>query len=115
MKSGDDIFQLYETRRGEGGKDRLVTDGTLVRAIPSGERRVPAGKTHTIEAVTIYHLPTTSSDEFAATLILDSPAFASSTHVLFARDHKLKERVRKQPSPDDVALAKEQLKAITAI
>ncbi len=113
--TGDDIFQLFETQRGEGGKDNLVTNGTLVKATPIQERKVSAGNTHTIEAVTVYHLPTTPADEFAATLVLDSPAFMPSTHVLFARNYQPKERVRKQPSRDEIEMAKEQLSSITAI
>lgn len=110
------LLRLYETRRGEGGLDQLVTDGTLVKATPIEERTVHAGEFHTIEAITIYHLPTTPSEQLAATLVLDSPSFTKTTHVLLDNSKPVTvERQRRALEPESVEIAKEQLSRITRI
>lgn len=77
-----DLLRLFRTRRQVGGKDILVTDGTVVRPVPILNREVPAGKMHTIEANIIYHLTTIPEEQLTATLVLDSPAFVDTTDVL---------------------------------
>lgn len=76
------LLRLFQTRRNPGGKDVLVTDGTVVRPVPVLNREVPAGKIHTIEANIIYHMTTIPVEQLTATLVLDSPAFADTTDVL---------------------------------
>lgn len=104
------LLRLYETRRGEGGRDQLVTDGTIVKATPIEDRTVHAGEFHTIEAITIYHLPTTPSEQLAATLVLDSPAFINTTYVLLDNSEPVTiNRERKPLETNDIMTAKEQL------
>lgn len=76
------LLRLYQTMRRPDGLDVLVTDGSVVRPVPTLDREIPAGKVHTIEANVIYHLTTIPADQLTATLVLDSPAFVDTTDVL---------------------------------
>jgi hypothetical protein len=78
------LIRLYKTERKPNGLDFLVTDGTVVRAVPVDNKDVSAGRYHTIEANVIYHLTTIPQDQLTATLVLDSPAFVYSTDVLIS-------------------------------
>lgn len=110
----NELYRLYETRRLEGGKDLLVTDGTIVKSTIIEERRILSGGFHEIEALTVYHLPTTPPDQFAATLVLDSPAFVNNTHVLLNNDLPIPiNRERKSVDREIIILAREQLRRIT--
>lgn len=104
------VFRLYETKRNPGGLDELVTDGAIVKALPVKERHISEGNFHRIEAITVYHLPTTPSEQLAATLVLDSPAFVNSTYVLI--DNKVGKTIfrrRLVVDRESVEIAKEQL------
>ncbi len=108
------LLRLYETNRNPNGLDILETDGTIVKATPIRNRVVQAGEFHTIEALNIYHIPTTPSEHLAATLVLDSPSFTNTTHVLLNNSEPITiERVRKPLKPESIAIAKEQLGRIT--
>ncbi len=105
------VWRRYETRRNPGGRDDLITDGTVVKAVPVLNREIPAGNFHTIEAVTVYHIPTTPPEQLAATLVLDSPAFVGTTYVLLDNSAGTPmERQRRELERDNIELAKEQLK-----
>ncbi len=108
------ILRLYETRRNANGIDELVTDGTIVKATPIEDREIHAGEFHSIEAMKVYHKPTTPSDRLAATLVLDSPAFTKTTHVLLANSEPITlERRRIALEQESIEVAKEQLSKIT--
>lgn len=69
---------------------------------------------HTIAAINILHLPTTPTEQLAATLVLDSRAFTKNTYVLLNNSEPITiERQRKPLEPENVAIAKEQLSRIT--
>lgn len=78
------LIRLYRTERKPNGLDFLVTDGTVVRAVPVDNREVATGRYHTIEANVIYHLTTIPQDQLTGTLVLDSPTFVDSTDVLIS-------------------------------
>lgn len=100
--------RLFTTRRNGNGQDDLLQDGRLVRPVPILDRSVPAGQTHTIEAG-VYHITTIPVDELAATLVVDSPAFAMTTHVLLNDARSEIDRKREIVDATTVALTKEQL------
>ena len=107
----NNLLRLYETRRNPGGNDQLVTDGTIVRVTPIQERNISEGNFHTIEAIDVYHKPTTPFEQLAATLVLDSPAFTNTTHVLLDNNESVTvERQRKPLERESIEIAKEQLK-----
>jgi hypothetical protein len=108
--SEKNLLRLYETRRNPEGQDELVTNGMIVRATAVEERNILAGDFHTIEAINVYHKPTTPSEQLAATLVLDSPAFTNTTHVLLDNEGFTVERKRKPLDLKSIGIAKEQLK-----
>lgn len=103
------LLRVFETRRNPGGRDRLVTDGALVRAVPLIDRQASAGQVHTIEADVVYHLPTVSPEQLTATLVLDSQAFAVSTHVLLDSASLRIDRTRTPVDRSSALLAKAQM------
>ncbi len=103
------VFRLFETRRNPRGQDTLVTDGTLVRPIPILKRKIPTGQSHSIEAEKIYHLTTIPATQLAATLVIDSPAFGKTTHVLLKERLQEILRIRKPIEYSQAVLAKKQL------
>lgn len=102
------LSRLFTTRRSDNGQDNLIQDGALVRPIPFLDRSITAGKTHTIEAG-VYHITTIPSTALAATLVLDSPAFAITTHVLIDDMRPEILRSRQAVGDDDKNTAKTQL------
>lgn len=76
------LLRLFRTMRNPGGRDVLVTDGTVVRPVPTRHREAQTGDIHTIEANVVYHLTTIPEEQLTATLVLDSPAFTDTTDVL---------------------------------
>ena len=111
LMTENNLLRLYETRRNPGGNDQLVTDGTIVRVTPIQERNISEGNFHTIEAIDVYHKPTTPFEQLAATLVLDSPAFTNTTHVLLDNNESVTvERQRKPLERESIEIAKEQLK-----
>lgn len=111
VEPGDELLQIYETIRNSDGKDSLVTSGTMVIVKPTESRSIKAGNCHTIEAINTYHKPTTPSEKLAATLVLDSPAFTNTTHVLLNAigDNKPIKRQRLSLDRESVETAKKQL------
>ena len=90
-----------------------ITDGTIVKATPIEDRTVHAGEFHTIEGIKVFHIPTTPSDQLAATLVLDSPAFTNTTYVLLDNSEPVSiSRERIPLKTNDIMIAKEQLQSI---
>lgn len=103
------LFRLFETRRSPAGRDVLVTDGSVVKAVPIRERVVPVGSSHTIVADTVYHKPTTSFTGISATLVLDSHSISSTTRVLLPSNEPRMDRQRRTVTKDEAQRAKGQL------
>ena len=109
------LLRLFHTRRNVGGNDMLVTDGRVVRPVPTLNREVPAGNIHTIEANIIYHLTTISENQLTATLVLDSPAFVDSTDVLINSASPQLSGVQIESAMTEVANARRSVNYTTTV
>lgn len=79
-----DLLRVFRATKTPGKPDALTTDGTIVRASLTEQLVVPAGATHTIEPG-VFHLPTIGLNQFAATLVLDSPSLGYKPRILINR------------------------------
>ena len=102
------LARLFRTMRNAKGEDVLMNDGTHVKPIPILERHIPSGQIHRIER-DVYHVTTIPKEEFAATLVLNSPAFAETTNVLSDNSNSEIVRTRIALDLESKLLAKEQL------
>ncbi len=109
------LLRLFQTRRNAGGRDVLVTDGTVVRSVPTLNREVPAGNIHTIEANVIYHLTTIPQEQLTATLVLDSPAFADTTDVLINSASPQLSGVQIESAMTEIARARRSIDHTTTV
>lgn len=107
----DNLFRIFSTRRLPSGQDELVTEGRVVRPVPTLRRSVSTGSTHNIEAG-IYHLTIIPDDELTATLVVDSPAFTNKTGILLATGQERITRNRLIVDEASILLAKEQLLSV---
>jgi len=98
---------LYVTHRSPGGPDTF-TYGGEVDTRTSEERVVEVGQTHTIDPG-VFHLPTVSPDQLAATLVLDSHPVASTTRVIMPHEVASRPRVRKPVTREQSAQVSELL------
>jgi hypothetical protein len=99
-------LKLYHTHRKGDGRDVLITDGKVIVPKAREAREIKENEVHNIEAGT-YHIPTVPFEGHAVTLVLDSPAFATTTGVLLARKEPEIARVRRPLDLGDIALAQE--------
>lgn len=105
----DNLFRLFQTFRNPDGQDELVTDGRVVQAVTVLERIVPVGTSHTIEADTVYHKPTSSFNGINATLVLDSHAITPTTRVLMDSNEARVDRFRRPITKEEALRVKGQL------
>lgn len=109
------LLRLFQTMRNPGGRDVLVTDGTVVRPVPTRYREAQTGDIHTIEANTVYHLTTIPEEQLTATLVLDSPAFTDTTDVLINSASPQLSGVQIESAMTEVARARRLIDQTTTV
>lgn len=102
------LLQVFETRRDPDGHHALTSEGLFARAIPISTREVSAGGTHRLY-LEMYHVTTVPVEQLAVTLIMDSPAIATTTQILINSARIKNGRSRKVIDLSEILLAKEQI------
>ncbi len=102
------LLQVFETRREPEGHNALITEGSFMKPIPILNRETPAERTNRTY-LEMYHVTTVPVEQLAVTLILDSPALATTTKILIDSARIKSGRSRKVIDLSEIVLAKEQI------